>query len=128
MKIRDLLAVESVQLNGSASSKTDAINQVIDLMNKSGKISNLEAYRKGVFEREEEGTTGIGMGIAILHCKADSVKEAGLAVYVYKNGVNFETSVRKAAGFIKKCIAVTENYNVPKTDGVCFEDVLYTLK
>ena len=91
MKIRDLLAVESVQLNGSASSKTDAINQVIDLMNKSGKISNLEAYRKGVFEREEEGTTGIGMGIAILHCKADSVKEAGLAVYVYKNGVNFET-------------------------------------
>lgn len=44
------------------------------------------------------------------------------------NGVNFETSVRKAARFIKKCIAVTESYNVPKTDGVCFEDVLYTLK
>lgn len=44
------------------------------------------------------------------------------------NGVEFETSVRKAAGFIKKCIAVTEQYDIPKTDGVCFEEVLDQLK
>lgn len=44
------------------------------------------------------------------------------------NGVDFETSVRKASAFIKKCIAVTEKYNVPRTDGVCFEEVLHTLK
>lgn len=44
------------------------------------------------------------------------------------NGVEFEISVRKAAGFIKKCIAVTEQYDIPKTDGVCFEEVLDQLK
>lgn len=44
------------------------------------------------------------------------------------NGVDLETSVRKAGNFIKKCIIATEKYQVPKTDGVCFEEVLYTLK
>lgn len=44
------------------------------------------------------------------------------------NGVDLETSVKKAGNFIKKCIAATEKYQVPKTDGVCFEEVLYTLK
>lgn len=51
----------------------------------------MEKYRKGVFEREDEGTTGIGMGIAIPHCKSDAVKKAGLAAMVVKNGVDFES-------------------------------------
>jgi len=44
------------------------------------------------------------------------------------NEIDFETSVRKAAYFIKDCISITEKYNTPKEDGVCFEDVLYRLK
>ena len=91
MKIRDLLAVESIDLNGKATGKTDVLNQCVDLMAKSGKIANVEKYRKGVFAREDEGTTGIGMGIAIPHCKSDAVKKAGLAAMVVKNGVDFES-------------------------------------
>ena len=91
MKIRDLLAVESIDLNGKATGKTDVLNQCVDLMAKSGKIADVEKYRKGVFEREDEGTTGIGMGIAIPHCKSDAVKKAGLAAMVVKNGVDFES-------------------------------------
>ena len=67
MTIRDLLAAESINLNGTPAGKTEALNQCIDLMAKSGKIADVETYRKGVFAREEEGTTGIGMGIAIPH-------------------------------------------------------------
>ena len=73
MTIRDLLAAESINLNGTPAGKTEALNQCIDLMAKSGKIADVEKYRKGVFAREEEGTTGIGMGIAIPHCKSDDV-------------------------------------------------------
>lgn len=91
MKIRDLLAVESIDLNGKATGKTDVLNQCVDLMAKSGKIADIEKYRKGVFAREDEGTTGIGMGIAIPHCKSDAVKKAGLAAMVVKNGVDFES-------------------------------------
>lgn len=60
-------------------------------MAKSGKIADVEKYRKGVFAREEEGTTGIGMGIAIPHCKSDAVTKAGLAAMVVKDGVDFES-------------------------------------
>ena len=91
MTIRDLLAVESINLNGTPAGKTEALNQCIDLMAKSGKIADVEKYRKGVFAREEEGTTGIGMGIAIPHCKSDAVTKAGLAAMVVKDGVDFES-------------------------------------
>lgn len=91
MTIRDLLAAESINLNGTPAGKTEALNQCIDLMAKSGKIADVEKYRKGVFAREEEGTTGIGMGIAIPHCKSDAVTKAGLATMVVKDGVDFES-------------------------------------
>lgn len=91
MTIRDLLAAESINLNGTPAGKTEALNQCIDLMAKSGKITDVEKYRKGVFAREEEGTTGIGMGIAIPHCKSDAVTKAGLAAMVVKDGVDFES-------------------------------------
>ena len=91
MTIRDLLEAESINLNGTPAGKTEALNQCIDLMAKSGKIADVEKYRKGVFAREEEGTTGIGMGIAIPHCKSDAVTKAGLAAMVVKDGVDFES-------------------------------------
>lgn len=91
MTIRDLLAAESINLNGTPAGKTEALNQCIDLMAKSGKIADVEKYREGVFAREEEGTTGIGMGIAIPHCKSDAVTKAGLAAMVVKDGVDFES-------------------------------------
>lgn len=91
MRIRDLLAAESIELNGSATDKKDVLNKMVDLMAKSGKISDIETYRAGVFAREEEGTTGIGEGIAIPHCKSDAVKTPGLAAMVVKGGVEFDS-------------------------------------
>lgn len=90
MRIRDLLAAESIQLNGAAWGKEDVLNQMVNLMAKSGKIKDIEIYRKGVFAREEEGTTGIGEGIAIPHCKSDSVERPGIAAMVVKDGVDFD--------------------------------------
>lgn len=93
MTIRDLLAAESINLNGTPAGKTEALNQCIDLMAKSGKIADVEKYRKGVFAREEEGTTGIGMGIAIPHCKSDAVTKAGLAAMVVRMGLTLNHSM-----------------------------------
>lgn len=63
---------------------------MIALMAKSGKIGDVEKYRQGVYAREEEGTTGIGEGIAIPHCKSDAVLRPGLAAMVVSDGVDFE--------------------------------------
>ncbi len=90
MKIRDLLAVESIDLNGKVNGKNEALDTMVALMAKSGKINDVEKYRKGVYAREEEGTTGIGEGIAIPHCKSDAVSKPGLAAMVIKDGVDFD--------------------------------------
>ena len=90
MKIRDLLAVESIDLNGKVTGKDEALDAMVALMAKSGKINDVEKYRKGVYAREEEGTTGIGEGIAIPHCKSDAVSKPGLAAMVIKDGVDFD--------------------------------------
>ena len=90
MKIRDLLAVESIDFNGKVTGKNEALDAMVALMAKSGKINDVEKYRKGVYAREEEGTTGIGEGIAIPHCKSDAVSRPGLAAMVIKDGVDFD--------------------------------------
>ncbi len=90
MKVRDLLAVESIELTGVAATKQEAIDKMVELMAKSGKIKDKETYRKGVFAREQESTTGIGEGIAIPHCKSDAVSRPGLAAMVVKGGVDFD--------------------------------------
>ena len=90
MRITDLLDKRSISLTGAPKTKSEALDQIIDLMMESGKISDREAYRAQVYAREEESTTGIGEGIAIPHGKCDAVKEPGLAAMVIKDGVDFD--------------------------------------
>lgn len=91
MRIIDLLDKRSVSLDSAVTSKNEALDAVIDLMCRSGKISDREEYRKKVYAREEESTTGIGEGIAIPHGKCDAVKAPGLAAMVVKDGVDFDS-------------------------------------
>ncbi len=91
MRITDLLDHRSVSLSGAPSSKQEALDQMVDLMIKSGKINDREAYRQEVYRREEESTTGIGEGIAIPHGKGAFVDRPGLAAMVVKDGVDFDS-------------------------------------
>ena len=91
MRITDLLDKQSISLNGALKDKKEALDQVVDLMAKSGKINDVEAYRQRVYAREEESTTGIGEGIAIPHGKCDAVTKPGLAAMVVKDGVDFDS-------------------------------------
>ena len=91
MKITDLLDKRSISLTGSPANKQETLDQMVALMEKSGKITDIESYRKQVYAREEESTTGIGEGIAIPHGKGDAVAKPGLAAMVVKNGVDFDS-------------------------------------
>ena len=91
MRITDLLDAKSISLNLSPKSKSEALDMAVDLMVKSGKINDREGYRKQVYLREEEGTTGIGEGMAIPHGKCDAVDRPGLAAMVIKDGVDFDS-------------------------------------
>ena len=91
MRITDLLDARSILLDASPKSKSEALDQIVDLMVKSEKINDKEAYRKQVYAREEESTTGVGEGIAIPHGKCSAVNAPGLAAMIIKDGVDFES-------------------------------------
>lgn len=89
MRITELLAKESIELNGCPKTKSEALDQMVELMARSGKLTDKAAYRVKVYAREEESTTGVGDGIAIPHGKCDGVAQPGLAAMVVKDGVDF---------------------------------------
>lgn len=91
MKITDLLSEKAINLHGKASSKEEAIIQLVDLMVENENISDKEAYKQAVLKREEEGTTGIGEGIAIPHGKTSAVEKPGLAAMIIPDGVDFKS-------------------------------------
>lgn len=91
MRITDLLDIKSISLDAAPKNKAEALDQIVSLMEKSDKLNDKEAYRRQVYAREEEGTTGIGDGIAIPHGKCAAVSKPGLAAMVVKDGVEFDS-------------------------------------
>ena len=90
MRITDLLDKRSIAFDKNPANKQETLDMAVDLMCASGKINDTEAYRKQVYLREEESTTGIGEGIAIPHGKGDCVSKPGLAAMVVPEGVDYE--------------------------------------
>ena len=91
MRITDLLSEKAINLHGKANSKEEAIIQLVDLMVENENINDKEAYKQAVLKREEEGTTGIGEGIAIPHGKTEAVEKPGLAAMIIPDGVDFKS-------------------------------------
>lgn len=90
MRIVDLLSKESILLGGTPTSKPEAIDLLIDLQVKGGRIADVEAYKAGILAREEKGSTAVGEGIAIPHAKSEAVKEPSLAAMTVPDGVDYE--------------------------------------
>lgn len=90
MRIVDLLSKESITLNASPKSKSEAIEMLVDLQVKGGKIADREEYKAGILAREEHGSTAVGEGIAIPHAKNKGVKAPSLAAMTVPDGVDYE--------------------------------------
>ena len=112
MRVRDLLAPQCIELNGNASGKKEVIEKMVDLMEKRGNLADKEVYKKGVFAREDESTTGIGDGIAIPHCKSDTVKAPGLAAMVLPKGVEYDSLDGKPVNIVFLIAAPNTKDNV----------------
>ena len=89
MRINDLLKKESILLHAEISEKQTAIETLIDLHDKAGNLSDKAEYTKGIMAREAEGTTAVGEGIAIPHCKSPAVKNPGLTVMTVDDGIDY---------------------------------------
>ncbi len=108
MKIKELLCLESIDLNLSAKTKEDCIRKMSILMDQSGNLSDRKTYQTAVLEREASGNTGIGEGIATPHAKSVAVKKAGLAAAIIKDGISYDAFDGKAVDLLFM-IAAPEN-------------------
>ncbi len=90
MRIIDLLNKDSITLNAAPRSKSEAIDMLVELQMKGGKISDKEEYKKGILAREAQGSTAVGEGIAIPHAKSTAVKAPSLAAITVPGGVDYE--------------------------------------
>lgn len=91
MRINDLLKSVSIDVDATVNNKDEAINHLVDLMDKQGNLENKEVYKQGIYAREELSTTGIGEGIAIPHAQNETVKAPGLAAMIVKEGVDYQS-------------------------------------
>lgn len=90
MRIVDLLSKESIILNGTPKTKSEAIDMLVDLQVKGGNITDKAEYKKGILAREQMSSTAVGEGIAIPHAKSIAVKAPSLAAMTVPNGVDYE--------------------------------------
>ena len=91
MRIIDLLDKKSVTLNLVASTKIEAIDKMVDLVENSGNLNNKEEYKKAIIAREEMSTTGIGEGVTRYLRVTKAVDKACLAAGVSKDGIDYES-------------------------------------
>ncbi|USK33208.1 fructose-specific PTS transporter subunit EIIC [Bacillus sp. F19] len=91
MKITDLLTNDTIILNLHAESKADVIDEIIESLDRAGKLKNKEEYKKAILAREEQSTTGIGEGIAIPHAKTSAVSVPAIAFGRSAEGIDYES-------------------------------------
>lgn len=108
MRISELLQKESIAIGKKPRGKNAAIDQLVELLAKSGNLKDKGKFKQAILEREKLSTTGIGEGIAIPHGKSNAVKRAALAAMVVPEGVDFESADGQDAHLLFM-IAVPEN-------------------
>lgn len=112
MRITELLKKESIGLQVSVSTKEEAIDRLVDLMDAGGRLKDKAGYKEGILAREALGSTGIGGGIAIPHAKVEAVKEPGLAAMVVPDGVDYEAFDGSLANILFMIAAPAEGADV----------------
>ncbi|MYL38429.1 PTS fructose transporter subunit IIABC [Halobacillus litoralis] len=91
MRITDLLTEETIVLNMSASSKPEAIDELVGKLDEAGRLNDRDGFKKAIEDREGQSTTGIGDGIAIPHAKTSAVQNPAIAFGRSQDGLDYES-------------------------------------
>ncbi|AWI04604.1 PTS sugar transporter subunit IIA [Clostridium drakei] len=97
MATKDMFSKNRMCFDLKATNKGEVIKELIEILYEDEKITDKEKFRQAVLKREEEFSTGIGMGIAIPHGKSDTVKEASITFGRSNKGIDYESMDDKPA-------------------------------
>ncbi|TVQ18904.1 MAG: PTS sugar transporter subunit IIA [Spirochaetaceae bacterium] len=94
-RLSDALDAATITLALSARRKPDAVRELVDLLARSGRVSQADQVTREILERERLATTGIGGGIAIPHCLTTSAERTWMAFGRSIPGVKFDAVDRR---------------------------------
>ncbi|MCJ8343167.1 MAG: fructose PTS transporter subunit IIA, partial [Cetobacterium sp.] len=89
--IKNMLSKECINLNLKATTKSEVIDELIDILFKANKLNDKEEFKKVIFAREAQSSTGLEEGIAIPHGKTSAVKIPSIAFGLSKGGINYDS-------------------------------------
>lgn len=90
MEIKDFLDAKAVKPRLESKTKDEVLEELTDLLEKTGKVTNREEFLRVIREREELGSTGIGYNIAIPHARSTGIKGLTGAFGISKEGIDFD--------------------------------------
>jgi len=90
MRITEILTKETITLSLQGNSKHEAIDQLVNVLERAGKLTDAKEFKAGILKREEQSTTGIGEGIAIPHAKTKAVRSAAIAFGKSEAGIDYD--------------------------------------
>ena len=91
MKIKDILAPESMIMALKATNKEDAVKEMADLEVKTGIVNDEDEFIKSIWARENESTTGIGEGIAMPHARNKTINKARVLFAKSEKGIDYNS-------------------------------------
>jgi PTS system fructose-specific IIC component len=89
MALTNLLAAHQIALDLAGSTKRDILEQLVDLLDRAGKLTDRDAFLQAILAREDTGSTGLEQGVAVPHARSDSVCEAAIAFAIVPRGIEF---------------------------------------
>ncbi|ENM5756549.1 fructose-specific PTS transporter subunit EIIC [Vibrio mimicus] len=89
MDITNLIEPELICLDLKANSKEGILIELVDLLDKAGKLTDKQQFLKDVWQREEIGNTGFEEGIAIPHAKSTAVALPAVVIGISRQGIDY---------------------------------------
>ncbi|WP_300327806.1 PTS sugar transporter subunit IIA [Fusobacterium sp.] len=72
------------------NTKEEILEKIVNLISENTDlVEDKDIFFKNIMERENIGSTGIGMGIAMPHTRCDGVKDLVVSIAVLENAVDF---------------------------------------
>ncbi len=100
MNLSEALKAGAIKVNLRNVDKFGVINELIDLADEAGVLSNKEDFKNAIMARERRQSTGLEDGVAVPHALSDSVKEVFACLGISKNGIEFQSLDGKSAKLI----------------------------
>ncbi|MCY7863793.1 PTS mannose transporter subunit IIABC [Bacillus spizizenii] len=90
-KLTDIISPELIEPHLSGETRDDIIDEMIQTLSRKGMLLSESGFKQAILNREQQGTTAIGMNIAIPHGKSEAVRKPSVAFGIKRSGVDWNS-------------------------------------